>query len=164
MKCFRTLVCLAAALLPMQRLQAQNVVTDWNTIASTTIVTNGGKASVASGIWFAYTFIAVYDAVNAIHRLYQPFYYNGIAPAGASDEAAAAAAAHRVLVNYFPAQQPDLDAAFMKSLNAIMAPAQAKTDGVATGEAAAGALISERMNDGLEANVLYTPGNGPGVW
>ena len=51
MKCFRTLVCLAAALLPMQRLQAQAVVTDWNTIASTTIVTNGGKASVASGVW-----------------------------------------------------------------------------------------------------------------
>jgi hypothetical protein len=47
--------------------RAQNVVTDWNTIASRTIVANGGKASVASGIWFAYTSIAVYDAVNAVH-------------------------------------------------------------------------------------------------
>jgi len=73
MKCFGTLVYLAAVLLPMHRLQAQNVVTDWNTIASTTIVTNGGKASVASGVWFAYTSIAVYDAVNAVHRMYQPF-------------------------------------------------------------------------------------------
>ena len=53
MKCFGTLVYLAAVLLPMHRLQAQNVVTDWNTIASTTIGTNGGKASVASGVWFA---------------------------------------------------------------------------------------------------------------
>src|SRR5499427_3528011 len=148
MKCFRTLVCLAAALLPMQRLQAQNVVTDWNTIASTTIVTNGGKASVASGVWFAYTSIAVYDAVNAVHRKYQPFYYQGIAPAGASDEAAAAAAAHRVLVNYFPAQQADLDAAFTVSLIGIAASAQAKADGVATGEAAAAALIAERTGDG----------------
>jgi hypothetical protein len=148
----------------LEKLHAGSVITDWNTIASTTIVTNGGKASVASGVWFAYTFIAVYDAVNAIHRRYQPFYYNGIAPAGASDEAAAVAAAHRVLANYFPAQQPNLDAAFMKSLDGIKAPAQAKTDGVATGEAAAAALISERMNDGLEANVPYTPGNGPGVW
>ena len=75
----------------MHRLQAQNVVTDWNTIASTTIVTNGGKASVASGVWFAYTSIAVYDAVNAVHRMYQPFYYNGIAPVGASEQAAAVA-------------------------------------------------------------------------
>src|SRR5215468_7462305 len=114
MKCFGTLVYLAAVLLPMHRLQAQNVITDWNTIASTAIVTNGGKASVASGVWFAYTFIAAYDAVNAIHQRYKPFYYKGTAPTGASDEAAAVAAAHRVLVNYFPAQQPDLDAAFMK--------------------------------------------------
>ena len=122
---------LLGALLPaLEELHAATVITDWNTIASTAIVTNGGKASVASGVWFAYTFIAAYDAVNAIHQRYQPFYYHGTAPAGASDEAAAVAAAHRVLVNYFPAQQPDLDAAFMKSLNGIIAPAQAKTDGV----------------------------------
>src|SRR5215467_9873025 len=121
MKCFRTLVYLAAALLPMHRLQAQNVVTDWNTIASTTIVSNGGKASVASGVWFAYTSIAVYDAVNAVHQRHQPFYYSAMAPEGASDEAAAVAAAHRVLVNYFPAQQVSLDAAFMKSLDGIAA-------------------------------------------
>src|SRR5262245_1580353 len=86
-------------------LYGQNVVTDWNTIASTTIVANGGKASVASGVWFAYTSLAMYDGVNAVHRTHQPFYYDGNAPQGASDEAAAAAAAHRVLVNYFPAQQ-----------------------------------------------------------
>ena len=104
MKCFRTLVCLAAAPLTIYRLQAQNVVTDWNTIASTTIVTNGGKTSVASRVWFAYTSIAVYDAVNAVHTMYQPFYYSGIALAGTSDQAAAVADAHRVLVTYFPAQ------------------------------------------------------------
>jgi hypothetical protein len=164
MKRLRTLLSLTAILVPMGCLQAQNVVTDWNTIASTAIVTNGGKASVASGVWFAYTFIAVYDAVNAVHRSNQPFYYNGVAPAGTSDEAAAVAAAHRVLVNYFPTQQADLDAAFTKSLDGIAAPAQAKTDGVAVGEAAAATLISERINDGLEANVPYTPGTGPGVW
>src|SRR5215469_2021752 len=108
----RNLLAFTAALLPIGALHAQNVVTDWNTIASTAIVTNGGKASVASGVWFAYTSIAVYDAVNAVHRAYQPFYFSGLAAAGASDEAAAAAAAHRVLVNYFPAQQANLDAAF----------------------------------------------------
>jgi hypothetical protein len=156
---FLTMVFLATACL-----QAQNVITDWNTIASTTIVTNGGKASVASGVWFAYTSIAVYDAVNAVHRMYQPFYYNGVAPAGASDEAAAVAAAHRVLVNYFPEQLLNLDAAFSKSLNAITASAQAKADGIATGEASAAELIAERTGDGLEANVPYTPGNGPGIW
>jgi hypothetical protein len=155
---------LLSALVMILPATAANVVTDWNTIASTTIVANGGKASVASGVWFAYTFIAVYDAVNAIHGTHEPFYYDGVAPADASDEAAAAAAAHRILVNYFPAQQANLDAAFAKSLDAIIAGAQAKTAGVTTGEAAAAALISRRTNDGLEANVSYTPGSGPGVW
>jgi len=74
------------------------------------------------------------------------------------------AAAHRVLVNYFPAQQSDLDAALTKSLNSIIASAQAKADGTATGEAAAATLIAERAGDGLEANVPYTPGSGPGIW
>src|SRR5215831_17458050 len=129
MKRIRIALLTGAALVTTTiHLQAQNVITDWNTIASTTIVANGGKASVASGVWFAYTFIAVYDAVNAIHRMYQPFYYKGTAAAGASDEAAAVAAAHRVLVNYFPVQQSDLDAAFTRSLNSIIAPAQAKAD------------------------------------
>ena len=164
MKWLRISLLLTTSLLAAACLQAQNVITDWNTIASTTIITNGGKASVASGVWFAYTSIAVYDAVNAVHQMYEPFYYHGIAPAGASDEAAAVAAAHRVLVNYFPAQQATLDAAFSKSLNAIMAPAQAKDNGIATGEASAAALIAERTGDGLEANVPYTPGNGPGIW
>jgi hypothetical protein len=140
-------------------------VTDWNTIASTTIVTKGGKASVASGVWFAYTSIAVYDAVNAVHhRKFQPFYYGGIGPRNASEEAAAVAAAHRVLVHYFPTQQADLDAQFNNSLNAIGANSWAKTEGVTVGEAAAAALIAERTGDGLEANVSFTPGNGPGVW
>lgn len=32
------------------RLNASNVITDWNAIASTTIVKNGGKASAPSGV------------------------------------------------------------------------------------------------------------------
>jgi hypothetical protein len=145
------------------RLQAGNVVIDWNTIASTTIVKNGGKASTPSGVWFAYTSIAVYDAVNAITGDYRPFYYQGGGPQDASLEAAAIAAAHRILVNYFPAQQSDLDAKFAASLANINADAKAKDAGVATGEAAAAALISARTGDGLEANVTYTPGSGNGA-
>jgi PAP2 superfamily len=157
------LIC-AVTLLAMKT-RAQNVVTDWNTIASTTIVANGGKASVASGVWFAYMSIAVYDAVNAVHgHKFQPFYYSGVGPRSASDEAAAAAAAHRVLVNYFPAQQQNLDAQFNASLSRIAARQEVKAQGVAVGEAAALALIAERSGDGLEADVPYTPGTGPGTW
>src|SRR5260370_30831027 len=36
--------------------------------------------------------------------------------------------------------------------------------GLAVGEASAQALITARANDGLLANVLYTPPVGPGFW
>ena len=144
----------AVALLTSAHASAQNVVTDWNTIASTTIVTNAGLPPAASGVYFAYTSLAVYDAVNAVHHhRFQPFYYSGHAHSGASDQAAAVAAAHRVLVNYFPGQQANLDAQFNNSLNAIGADSQAKAQGVDVGEAAAAALIAERAGDGVNANV-----------
>jgi len=152
------------ALLLGTRLPAQNVVTDWNAIASSTIVAKGGKPSATSSVWFAYTSIAVYDAVNAVHGQFQPFYYQGEASPGASDEAAAVAAAHGVLVHYFPTQQATLDATYLDSLGKIIAAADAKSAGVAIGEAAAAALIVARADDGLQANVPYTPGSGPGVW
>src|ERR1700749_3133996 len=86
-------------------LDAANVVTDWNTIASSTVVTNAGKGPGAAAVWSAYSSLAVYDAVNELSAYYRPFYYRGTAPRAASVEAAAASAAHRVLVNYFPSQQ-----------------------------------------------------------
>ena len=144
-------------------IHAGNVITDWNAIASTTIVTNGGKSPGASSVWFAYSSLAVYDAVNAITGQNQPFYYRIAAPANASTGAAAAAAAHRVLVNYFPSQQTTLDSQFTTSLAGI-ADGGDKTAGVAVGEAAAMAIITARMGDGLEANIVYTPGSGPGAW
>lgn len=142
----------------------QNAVTDWNSIASTTIVTNGGKSPGAASVWFTYSSLAVYDAVNAITGHYQPFYYHILGPGSASIDAAAVAAAHRVLVNYFPSQQIALDNQFKASLGKITADAGAKTAGVAVGEAAATAVISARTDDGLEAHVTYTPGTGPGAW
>ena len=142
----------------------QNVITDWNTIASSTIVAHGGKGSGPAAVWFSYESIAVYDAVNSIHREFKPFYYDGRCSRDASEEAAAIAAAHRVLVYYFPAQQTALDASYAASLAQLVTTARAKKDGVAVGEAAAQALIAARLGDGLEANVPYTPGSGPGVW
>jgi len=155
--CMVALFCLA--------LQARaNVVTDWNAIASTTIVANAGKSPAASSLWFAYLSLAEYDAVNAITGQYRPFYYRSEGPAGASIDAAVVAAAHRVLVNYFPAQQSALDSQYSTSLAGITGDSDAKNDGVAVGEAAAMAVINARAGDGLEANITYTPGSGPGAW
>src|SRR5262249_18158814 len=156
---------LASALFVSAPSQAQNVVTDWNAIASTTIVANGKKASATSSVWFAYSSIAEYDAVNAVrHHPFEPFYFHGTAPEGASEDAAAIAAAHRVLVAYFRTQQSALDTQFAASLAKIAASSRSKDAGVAVGEESAKALLAARSGDGLEANVPYTPGTGPGVW
>jgi hypothetical protein len=145
-------------------LNAGNVVTDWNTIASTTIVKNGGKPPGVAAVWFTYSSLAVYDAVNAITGQYRPFYYHSPGPPHASIDAAAATAAHRILVNYFPSQQAALDTQFSTSLGNIIASGRTKDEGVAVGEAAALAVIGARSGDGLEANVPYIPGSGPGAW
>jgi hypothetical protein len=99
-----------------------NVVSDWDAIAATTIVTNGHQPPAASAVWFAYTHLAVYDAVNSIDQRYQPYNFSIVPPAGASEDAAAIAAAHRVLVNYFPAQQASLDTQFSSSMGSVSAP------------------------------------------
>jgi len=157
-------LCFLAPFVLVSVIHAGNVVTDWNVIAATTIVTNAGKGPAQASVWFTYSSLAVYDAVNAITGQYQPFYYHIAGPSSGSIDAAAAAAAHRVLVNYFPSQQATLDSQFTVSLAALTADPGAKTAGVAVGEAAAMAVISARTGDGLEANVTYTPGSGPGAW
>src|SRR5260221_13191739 len=123
-----------------------NVVTDWNTIASTTIVKNGGKASTPSGVWFAYTSLAVYAAVNAITGQYRTFYYQGAGPRTVSVEAAAAGAAHGILVNYFPGQS-DLDARLAPTLSNVSADQGAKDAGASPGEPAAAAVSAARRGD-----------------
>jgi hypothetical protein len=164
MKRYRILALLFAFAVFACLLRAQNVVTDWNAIASTTIVKVGGNGPGGGAVYFAYEAIAVYDAVNSINHRFEPFYYNVRAPHGASADAAAVAAAHRVLVNYFPTQQGTLDDAFITSLAAINASDAAKSSGVEVGEGSAAALIAARTGDGLKAPVAYVPGSGPGAW
>ena len=167
MKTVGVKILLALVLLFCDRLGAQNVVVQWNAIASKTIVTNAKEVSVASGVWFAYVHLAVFDAVNAIDHRFQPYLFTATPPPGANEDAAAVAAAHRVLVYYFPAQQAGLtglDAQFASSIAEISDTAANISAGVAVGEAAAQALITARANDGLLANVPYTPPVGPGFW
>jgi hypothetical protein len=155
---FATMTLVAVSISP-----AQNVVTEWNAIASNTIIAQGGKAADAY-IYFAYTSIAVYDAANSIQRRFKPFYFDGVTERPASEEAAAISAAHGVLVNYFPDQQAALDAQFELSLSSVTASSDAKRAGVEAGKAAARALIAARTGDGLEAHVPYVPGTAPGDW
>src|ERR1039457_843594 len=133
-----------APLILASGLRAGNVVADWNAIGSTTVIANAGKVPPASTVWPAYSSLATDDAVNAITGDYQPVYYGFAGPSNASIDAAAVAAAHRILVNYFPAQKTALDTQYTTSLAAVTGDPDAKTAGVAVGEAAAMAVISAR--------------------
>ena len=164
MRIARLAFLLTIALLASTCLHAQNVVVQWNGIAATTIITNAKEASVASGVWLAYVHLAVFDAVNSIDHRFQPYAFTTQAPEGASKDAAAVAAAHRILVQYFPAQQSSLDSQFATSLAGIADTGANIASGVAIGEAAAQGLISARATDGLLANVSYTPPVGPGFY
>jgi hypothetical protein len=140
-------------------------VAAWDAVG-TQAVTAAGLTPPEGHVIFAYVAIAVYDSVMAVEGGYRPFSIDVDAPAGSSAEAAVAAAAHRILVHYLPAQGSGIvDPAYAASL-ATIPDGQAKTDGMATGEQVAALLIAERADDGFRAPVTYTPPDPPipGVW
>ena len=107
--------------------------------------------------------LSIFDSVNAIDRRYAPYAVEALADAGASPEAASAAAAHTVLVSLYPSRQADLDLAYSNSLAAI-ADGSAKTEGISVGESVAAAIVALRSSDGSAVNLPYTLPLGPGVY
>jgi hypothetical protein len=125
---------------------------------------------------------AIYDAVNAIDRSYQPYLVNISASeaAGASQEAAAVEAAYRTLVGLFvepnrnsenqPLRQlaTTLETTFNEQRNRSLAaiPDGAPEDkGIAIGKRVADEILAKRTNDGsATANGPYTRGTGFGDW
>jgi hypothetical protein len=141
-----------------------DMVTDWNAIANTVVVTNAGRPPGAAHVDMAYVHIAIYDAVNAIDGRYSAFAVTpSSVPPGSSPEAAAAAAAYQVLRSFFPAQQTFLHDTYEASLAAIP-DGPAKTNGIAVGTEVATLFLALRTGDGRNASITYTPGSGPGEW
>jgi PAP2 superfamily len=139
-----------------------DVVTDWNVIA-TSAAPAAGKNPVEQSRVFAMVHAAIHDALNAIDRRNKTYALNRRAEPGASPEAAVAAAARDVLVALLPTQQANLDAAYAASLAGI-AEGQAKTRGIAIGQAAAAAILALRNADGSTTPAPYTPGTEPGAY
>src|ERR1043166_9379960 len=94
-----------------------NEVTNWNAIAQNTILAQPPNASAApaSAVFMAMVQGSVYGAVNAIDRQHRPYLVNRRFP-HASEEAAVATAAFRVLDGLFPAQHAALQAQYDSSL------------------------------------------------
>ena len=139
-----------------------DVVTDWNAIMVSTVSSQNpfAQARVA-----AIMHLAVFQAVNAVSGDYEPYRGQTLAALlPASADAAAIAAAHRVLENYIPASRAALDAARSASLAAIPDDA-AKINGIALGEAAAAAMVALRSSDGSGPPQFYTPAStDDGQW
>jgi hypothetical protein len=133
-----------------------DAVLDWNLIAVNTAIANG-QSPFAQARYAAIVQVAVFEAVNAITGDYQPYLGSIVAPHGASADAAAIEAAYQVLSTYFPGSAVALGAARTNSL-ASVPDGQAKSDGIATGDAAALAMIALRANDGSSPAQFKTPG------
>lgn len=136
-------------------------VLEWNSIM---VTTTASQNPFFQARFAAITQLAVFEAVNAIDKDFEPYLGTISAPTGASPDAAAVAAAHAVLENYFPANASALDAAYATSL-ARIPDGRAKQDGIKVGEAAASALIALRTGDGSTPPEFYSPtSSAPGAW
>jgi hypothetical protein len=146
-------------------LRDARAITHWNKIAVDVIVAQPNiGASARAFNYFAYEQAAVYNAVQGITRQYQLYQWSRVGPRTASPAAAASAAAHRLLVHYFPGSKTALDAKYAASIARIPAGA-ARRMGIAYGRLAADNIIELRANDGVQdASVTFTVGSGPGAW
>lgn len=153
-----------------------DVITRWNSLAIT--ATKAGldgasgpklNSNLATRV-HAIEAIAVYDAVNAIRKFGKAYLY-ATAPFGAaSAEAAAAQAAHDVLVKLVPgtnnAQVALLDKELTASLKDIKTAGATDAEiqaGAKIGKAAAAALLAARASDHATPNRGYAGPAHPGV-
>jgi hypothetical protein len=155
-------VVLAALLVGVPAANA-DAVFDWNIIAVNTALANG-QNPFAQARYGAIVQLAVFEAVNSITKDYEPYLGTIVAPEGASADAAAIQAAYVVLSTYFPASATALATERTNSMAAIP-DGQAKTDGIAVGNAAAAAMLALRAHDGSAPPQFKTPGpTSPGEW
>ncbi len=157
-----------------------DAVTDWNArlgaVAVQACISPAPNPFHESRL-YAMAHLAIHDALNAIERRSTPYAYDAVAAGGASADAAVAAAAHTVVHHELPNLPwlfADCNAAAMQLSDTQYAEAlaaipngSAKTDGIATGVAAANAIIAARANDGSDttfADFGYPQGTQPGEW
>ena len=139
-----------------------DVVTDWNAITVQATLT-GNRPTPSGVIDIAIVHAAIYDAIQAIEKRYAPYYVE--IPGCGSPVAAAAKAAHDVLVNRFPDQTSFLDTTYQQYL---LTHGLLESDpGVAVGAKAAAGIIALRACDGSfpsPAPPAFIGGTSPGVW
>jgi hypothetical protein len=160
---------------------AADAVTDWNAnigeVAKAACISPAASPFHESRL-YAMVHLAINDALNAIERRSSPYAYDAVAPAGASPAASVAAAVQGVVASEVPKLPADffgpcIPAALQLAQDqyaaalAAIPDGQAKTEGVALGQAAAAAIIALRANDGSDtpfADFAYPQGTRPGEY
>jgi hypothetical protein len=149
-------VCAFAA--PLSR---ADVITDWNDKACA-IVGKIGAGATGHRI-MSIVQVSVYDAVTSIDGRNKPYLMRVAAPAGASIDAAVAAANRTVLNELVPGEKAATEAAYQSALASI-GEGPAKADGIAVGERAAIAVLARAAADGSNVPETYQPRTTPGVY
>jgi len=142
-----------------------DAVSDWNVIALQRIgaATNPVHPTPVVFLDMAIVQIAVYDAVQAIEKQYTPYYVH-IPGASGSSDAAAAKAAHDVLVSLLPNQSDVIKDRYDQYLAQHgLSPLD---PGIAVGATAAAGIIALRASDGRfpSGQVPFNGGTAVGQW
>jgi hypothetical protein len=142
-----------------------NQVIVWNRILLNILGTPGAQpATVHPTRSLAIMHLAIADAVDAVSQRFTPYHFDVPAPRGASREAAAASAAHAVLVALYPQMQTALDAQLVQSLAGVRNSAR-RAAGVAIGVRAGRSLLALRKSDGSSVTPpAFIPGYAPGEY
>jgi hypothetical protein len=173
------IVVLGGVSAPARGDPAGNPVTEWNAIATTTLLAfplPAGGAPPAFQVEMGMTQGAVYDAVNAITpKHHRPYLLKRRFAATASKDAAVATAAYRVLSSIVSSVPEGISFANRASLLTSLAGQYAsslaavsegpfKSQGIAAGNAAADAMIAARQGDGRFGPSPWVPSSAPRHW
>jgi hypothetical protein len=137
-------------------------VLDWNEVALAEVATSG-QLPPDGARTMAMVHVAVFDAVNAIDRRYEPVALNERGPAEASADAAVASASYTVLAGLFPTREPELAKLYTAAL-ARVPDGRAKHAGIELGQHAAHSCLALRAGDGTGAPSRYVPQTAAGVY
>lgn len=141
----------------------ENVILRWNRVLQETVRTPGQQpATIFPVRSFAIMHAAMFDAVNSVDGTYTPYLTDVPGSKNASAEAAAAQAAHDVLVGLYPTRAAIYDAELADSLEGIRE--NRKHQGIRVGEIVATRMLAARADDGWNAPptpyiLPATPGN-----
>jgi membrane-associated phospholipid phosphatase len=140
-----------------------DMVLRWNEVALDTIRAERTPPPMAARN-LAIVHVAIYDAVNAVLRTHQYYAVNAIPDAGASPEAAAAAAAYHTLTALYPGRKAVFDRALAETLTDV--PATPGRDiGLDLGQFMAQKILDMRCDDGADqAKTDYQPVRAAGLW